>query len=645
MLTSMRRATKSFVGIIVIIFIGVLIMIGFALGDLGNLGVGGPGLASNTLARAGSHEVTDREMSSAMQRRLAQVREQDPEADYSTIAGDFEPILQQLIDQKALQAFADRYGFVISKRLVDAEIATLPGVRGLTGQVTNESYQQFLARQRLTDREVRESITATLLQRLLLTPAASNARVPIGIATHYASMLLEERQGQVAFVPLEPFTAGLNPTDAQIQQFYSANQTRYMVPEQRVLRLARIGPQQVADVTATDQEIKTYYDANQDAYGAREIRVISQAVVPSEQVARQIAQRARAGQAFAAAAKPAGLGPEDVAVGAQNRQQFTALAGERVAAAAFAAQPGAIVGPVQSPLGWHVIKIESARTEGGRPLAQVRGEIAERITAEKRANALADIVNKVQDAIDGGANFEEAARVANLPVTTTPPITAAGVARGDPGYTFPEELVPALRSGFELAPGDQPIVDQLGADQGFVLVSPAKAEPAAPAPLAAIRDQVRADWIRQEGTRRAREAANAIAAQAKDGTALSEALGKAGRPLPPVRSVRMRRIQLTEMGENVPPYFRAIFTTLEGGTQAGPDPDGNGFFVVKVDKIIPGNALNQPRLIAEVQTQFGEPLAQEYAQQLMTAVRQRVGVTRNEAAIETARNRMTSPAQ
>jgi peptidyl-prolyl cis-trans isomerase D len=106
----------------------------------------------------------------------------------------------------------------------------------------------------------------------------------------------------------------------------------------------------------------------------------------------------------------------------------------------------------------------------------------------------------------------------------------------------------------------------------------------------------------------------------------------------------MRRIQLSEMGENVPAFFRAIFTTLQGQTRVEPDPAGQGFYVVKVNKIIPGNALNQPRLIAEVQSQFGEPLAQEYAQQLMTAVRQRVGVTRNQAAIDAARTRMTSPA-
>ena len=63
-------------------------------------------------------------------------------------------------------------------------------------------------------------------------------------------MMLESREGEVAAVPFAVFRAGLNPTDADLQGFYPANRNRYMVPEQRVLRLARIGPEQVAGVGA-----------------------------------------------------------------------------------------------------------------------------------------------------------------------------------------------------------------------------------------------------------------------------------------------------------------------------------------------------------------------------------------------------------
>lgn len=643
MLSMFRRATKSTIGVIVIAFIGILIVIGFAVGDISNIGGGNAGLSSTTLASVGSLEVTDRDLSNAMQRRLSQVREQNPEASYADIAGDFDVILQSIIDQKALQAFARENGFVLSKRLVDAEIANLPGVRGLAGEISDQGYQAFLAQQRMTDAELRDVISGAILQRLMLTPAASNARVPIGMATPYASMLLEERRGQVARVPIAPFAEGLNPSDAQVQQFYAANRSRYMIPEQRVLKLARFGPEQVANVAATPQEIQAHYNANQATYGAKDIRVISQAVVPSEEVARQIAQRARGGQSFAEAAQPAGLSADDVSIGEQTRQQFADLAGQEVAAAAFGVEAGAVVGPVRSDLGWHVVKIESATTQAGRTLAQVRDEIAAQITAEKRKDALADIVDKVQDAIDGGASFDEAARTANLQVTTTPRITASGAARGNPSYTFPEELAPALRSGFDLTPSDEPVVDQLPGDQGFVLVAPAAVEPAAPAPLASIRDRVRADLIRQEASKRARAAADAIASRATGDTALSAAVTQADQPLPPVQPVRARRIQLSEMGANVPAPLRVLFTTMEGKAQVAADPEGRGYFVVKVDEIIPGNALNQPRLIAEVQTEFGEPLAQEYAQQLMTAVKKSVEVQRNEPVIEATKKRITSP--
>ena len=46
------------------------------------------------------------------------------------IIGDFDPILDALIDQRALIAFADKYGFPLSKRLIDAEIAQIPGDQG-----------------------------------------------------------------------------------------------------------------------------------------------------------------------------------------------------------------------------------------------------------------------------------------------------------------------------------------------------------------------------------------------------------------------------------------------------------------------------------------------------------------------------------
>ena len=229
-------------------------------------------------------------------------------------------------------------------------------------------------------------------------------------------MLLEARQGDVAIVPVTAFRAGLNPTDADLQRFYAANRNRYMVPEQRVLRFARIGPEQVAGVTATEQEIAAYYNANQATYGAKEIRVISQAVVPDRNTANAIAARARGGASFVAAAAPAGSErgrhlrrPADPR---RIRRRWPATRSRR-----RPSRPpsGGIVGPIQSDLGWHVVKVDSVRREGGKPLAAARAEIAAKLTADKRKEALTDLVTKVEDAIAGGSNFAEAAQPGQAP--------------------------------------------------------------------------------------------------------------------------------------------------------------------------------------------------------------------------------------
>ncbi|WP_310468774.1 peptidylprolyl isomerase [Sphingomonas sp.] len=640
MMSSIRRLSKSTVGTIVMALFLLAIVASFALGDIQNVTSGaGFGLSSDTLAKAGGEKITDADLSKAMEQRLSQVRQQNPEADYAALAADFDPLLGELIDARTLQAFAKETGFQLSKRLVDAEIATIPGARGLDGKFSDQAYQAFLAQSRLTDQDVRALISASLLQRLLLTPVATSAKVPVGMARPYAAMLLEARQGDVATVPIAAFRAGLTPTPADIQSFYTANRARYMVPEQRVLRLARIGPEQVAGVTPTDAEIAAFYQANQATYAAKDIRSLSQAVVPDQAVANAIAQRARAGATLAAAAAPAGLAAADVAVGAQTRAQFAGLAGDAVADAAFAAASGAVVGPLQSELGWHVVKVDSVRQDAGKSLAAARGEIAARLTLEKRKNALTDLVAAVEDSIADGANFSEAAAKAKLAAIETPPITAAGASLADPAFRLPADLVPVIKGGFDIEPTDEPVVETLPGEAGYVLVAPSRVIQAAPAPLAGIRDRVANDWIGQQANARARALAASIAAKANAGTPLADAVRDAGTALPALRPVAARRIDLTQMGGKVPPPIQMLFSLGSGKSRMVAGGNGN-FYVVKVNRIVPGNALTQPGLISSVQREFEQPLSQEYADQFLAALRKEVGVSRNEAAIAAARTRI-----
>ncbi len=642
MLASFRRLSKSKYGTAFAVVFLVAILASFALADVSSFRQGG-GLSQGVLARVGSEQLTEAELSNIMQRELTRLREQKPDATYADLAPQFDQIVNSLIQERTLRAYAAEHGLLPSKKLIDAEIVKLPGVRGLDGRFSGAAYQSFLQQQRLTDGQVRSEIMTILLQRLLLSPLVANTRIPTGVARPYASMLLEEREGEVALIPAQAFRAGPAPTGADLQRFYTENRQRYLVPEQRVLRIARIGNDQLAGVAPSEQEITAYYNANQATYGGGETRVLSRASVPNRAQAEQIAQRARAGGNFAAAAAPAGFSAADVSLGPQSRQELLGLAGAQVAAQVFGAPSGAIVGPVQSSTGWDVIRVESVNRTAGRSLAAVRAEIAAKLTADKRKEALTDLVTKVEDEIADGRNFSEVAAANRLQVTQTPAITAGGQAPGNPSFELPPEYAQAVKDGFQMSPDDDPVVETLPGGAGYALLAVGEVVPAAASPLAQIRGRVEADFIAKRALDRAKAVANAVVAKGNAGVPLSRAVADskvAGAPAP--APLKVRRLQLAQLQGRVPPPLQMLFSLSAGKARLVAAPNNDGYFAVKLNRITPGDATTQPTLIAQVQTDFNRAAGEELAVQFLAAAQKELGVTRNDAAIAAARQRLLS---
>ncbi len=282
------------------------------------------------------------------------------------------------------------------------------------------------------------------------------------------------------------------------------------------------------------------------------------------------------------------------------------------------------------------------KTVGGKSIEQARSEIASKITADKKKNGIEDIVDKVQSAVDAGSNFTEAVAQAKLQVSTTPLITAAGTSNTDPNFKLPPELLPALKTGFELEISDPPEIVTLPNDQGYAMISPGQVIPAAPAPLAEARGQVTKDWIDSQAMDRARAAATQIEAKVEHGTPLADAMKASGVTLPAVRPLLLKRIQIANSQVAVPAPLKMLFTLGAGKSRMFPDPKGQGYFIVKVNKITPGNALTQPALIGQMQNELQQAVADDYAREFLSAMRKELGTKRNESAIQGLKTRMIS---
>jgi len=648
MLSSIRRSAKSWAAAtILFLALVALVITGFGTGGFGGIGSLNPGGGGGeTLASVEGQELTEQEVADIINRQFSQARQQQPDLDLATFVGSgFDSIVDQMVLALAVQAFGEAHGLTVSQRMIDREIVNIPAFRNFAGQFDDNAFRAALANQNITEAQLRQDIGRSLMQRQLLGPVARGAAVPEALAREYANLLLERRRGTIGVVPAELLRQGVEPGEPEITAFYNANRARFTIPERRVVQYAMIGPEQVAAAArASDQEIAAFYRQNAAAFGPRETRNLLSIVLPDQAAAQAFAQRVRGGTSFADAAGQAGFSASDVTFANQSREAFAGETSPEVAAAAFQAQQGALVGPLRSELGFHVVRVEAVNRTPPRPLEAVRDEIARTIQQRKLTDALGALVTRVEDRLGEGASLAEVARAERLDVVTTPPVTEAGQAPGQP-FTAPPELQPLLRAAFEIDAEDpEPVIEQIEPNQRFALLGIERVLAAAPPPLAQIRAQVRDALIERRGLERAQAVARQIAERINRGMAPAQAFAQAQPRLPPPQQVDMQRLEISRAGGSAPPPLIALFSLPQGRAHVLAAPNAAGWFVIHHAQRTAGNAASQPELVATTRVEFATSAGEELAQQFARAVELSLEVERNGAAIQAARQRLVGSA-
>ncbi|HEX8258250.1 MAG TPA: SurA N-terminal domain-containing protein [Allosphingosinicella sp.] len=645
MLSMFRRGVTSKI-MLVILAIGLFAIVatGFGTDGMGLGGLSGGG-AGETVASVEGEKITSSELVDRVNDTLQQAREQQPELDMGSFLreGAVEKILNQMIFSRSLALFGRGQGLAASDKMIDTQIASIPAFRNLAGQFDPNAFRARLQQEGLSEQELREDLANSLIYDQIRTPISAAPSVPKTMALQYAALLLEQRTGAVGVVPSAAMGSGTPPSDAEVTAYYRENLSRYTIPERRVLRYATIGSAQVAQAAQpTEAEVNAFYQRSSERYGAKETRTLSQVVLPDQAAARAFAAKLAAGRSFDAAATEAGFSAEDTRVGPQSKAQFTELTSPAVANVAFAAAEGTTTAPGQSPLGWHIVRIDGIARQAATPLAAVRGEIERQIGQQKQAEALAALVVRVEDAIAGGASLEEVARAEKLAVSETPPITAAGVQPGNPGWRAPE-LAPLLDTAFDMTPDDDPVVETLQPNQSFALVAVSRVIPSAAPPLAEVAPRVRTDLTARRAADRARAVATSIAAKINAGVPSRQAFAEAKLALPPVQAVTAKRIDIARPDQPPPPPLLMLFTLPEGKARILRAPGGQGWFVVHHEKRVPGNAASAPQLVDATRIQFERVLGEEYAEQFGRAVEAGMDIERKPEALGAVRRQLLGP--
>jgi hypothetical protein len=136
--------------------------------------------------------------------------------------------------------------------------------------------------------------------------------------------------------------------------------------------------------TVPPRDVRAYYVRNPDLYRRREARRVRHILLPDEASAHEVVRRLAAGDDMAGLATAVSIDAGSRTAGGDlgdvHRGELTGPLEDAI----FAARIGAVLGPIESEHGWHVVRVDGVVAASTVPFAEARPAIeAELLDAER----------------------------------------------------------------------------------------------------------------------------------------------------------------------------------------------------------------------------------------------------------------------
>jgi len=523
--------------------------------------------------------------------------------------------LDQLIQQALLRHEAARLGIAVANAEIDETVKRMPDLQ------QNGRFDRNLLEANLRGERVPGAFEDAVRQDLLRQRLQALVTDGVGVSDGE----LEERyrfdheKANLAFVrnAAAELAATITLSDEELQKYLDGHADPYRVPARVRARYVAYRPADfLSQVEVKDEEVAEYYALHKDdkftepeQVRARHILVKTaadagaDAKAAARKKAEEILAKVKAGADFAALAKErsedAGSAANGGDLGLFTRGRMTPAFEE----AAFALQGGGLSDVVETPFGFHVIKVEEHRPGGAKPLETVHDEIADTLKRERSLALARKQAEEDRRKIARGAPFAEA--LAGRTIEETPPFAKGaevpGVGRV-PGFA---------ESAFALREGE--VSDLIESPDAIYLLAPFAYSEAHAPPLDEVRERVTADARRERGEAAARERADKLLARARE-IGLDQAAAEAG--------VQVEETGPFERVDSIPKIGRVADLTADAFTLAPEAPLAPKVYATGGDAIVVALRAHTPADMAgfeDAKDKLRETLLKQKREAVLTA--------------------------
>jgi parvulin-like peptidyl-prolyl isomerase len=241
------------------------------------------------------------------------------------------------------------------------------------------------------ERELREWARENVIDRVLLRQAAVKRIEPV-----------PRERVQEAYRHMASANGGDKAFVAQLRTLELSQKDVLADLEIRLRTEEYIRAMQASVAAPSDEEVGAFYDNHQDEFVVPELvragHIVvhvdrSRTLAEAEQTIEKVAQELRQGGVFESLASLYSDCPDnDGDLGWFPRGEMV----EEFENAVFALEPNQLSGIIRSPFGFHIAKLYERKPAQRMPLEQARGQIVERLLAERKNQAVEESLDTLR---------------------------------------------------------------------------------------------------------------------------------------------------------------------------------------------------------------------------------------------------------
>ncbi|HEU5022121.1 MAG TPA: peptidyl-prolyl cis-trans isomerase [Bryobacteraceae bacterium] len=355
-------------------------------------------------------------------------------------------VIQQAINERVMVWKAGEMGMKVSSdEAENAIIDSLPPAAVKDGKVDSAMLAQVLQSQGTTLAALRTNMQRQMLISRLEALVAGGVVVTGPEIEKEYHKRNDKVKVQYAVLATADFQKEAEPTDAEIQSWYDAHKSEFMVPDKRSLAVIVLDPVKIgAGIQITDAQLQKAYRDQQSNFQlpervqARHILLKSDASNDAavKAKAEDILKQIRGGADFAKLATEKSEDPGSAQKGGELGWIVRGQTVPEFEKAAFSLKPGETSGLVKTEYGYHIIQVEAHEQAHLQPFDEVKTQLAAQLQKEAAAQLMQKLTDQAIDSLRKDPSHPEKTAQAvggalvNVPnIQANDPIPGIGVSK------------------------------------------------------------------------------------------------------------------------------------------------------------------------------------------------------------------------